>query len=211
MLLSDVEAAADTVCVDIVEDDGPCLEALQESLTAQGVPIRAFRSAEEFLHAPRPDSAFCLIVDEKLPGLSGAGLVRQLNEHGKEAPFVFLTAFATTQLTVEAMRLGAVTVLDKPCSGGVLLDAVAEARRRAAEHHELREAKLDAQRRVELLSPREREVLEMVLEGTPNKQIASRLNVCVRTIEARRSKIYQAMGVTSLASLVRMSMLAGVV
>lgn len=195
----------------IVEDDSSTREALGELIRPSGAEVKTFRSAEEFLRDYRRDDAGCLLVDQRLPGISGCELVRQLRSEGTPIPAVFVTAHASTSMTVDAMRMGAIDVLDKPCCENELRDAIDVAlsegrkqRQRLAHHR-------DAAARIEQLTQNERDVLVQVLEGVPNKQIANRMGVCIRTVEARRSRIYKTMGVQSVAELTRACVAAGFV
>ncbi len=203
------ETQVDTVY--IVEDDDSTREALGELIRPTGARVEAYRSAEDFLKAYEPRNPSCLLLDQRLPGISGCELLRQLRSEGVPVPAVFVTAYATTPMTVDAMRMGAVNVLDKPCCENELRDAIGLA---LSEHRkQLRRSanRREAASRLEQLSPSERDVLTRVLDGVPNKQIARELSVCIRTVEARRSRIYKAMGVQSVAELTRACVSAGFV
>lgn len=193
----------------VVEDDLNTREALSELLSPEGVKVRAYGSAEEFLSGFSPNGPSCLLLDERLPGMAGSELLRRLHQNGVSLPTVFVTAFASTPFIVEAMRHGATTVLDKPCTDNTLRDAVREALDRDKKRRERNAYATAAKAKLAELSESEQQVLQMVLDGTPNKQIARRLEVCVRTIEARRSRIYQTTGVNSVAELVRLCVAAG--
>jgi two-component system, LuxR family, response regulator FixJ len=195
----------------IVEDDASTREALGELIRPTGANVEAYRSAEEFLQAYQHDTPACLLLDQRLPGISGCELLRQLRSEGIPIPAVFVTAYANTSMTVDAMRMGAVNVLDKPCCENELRDAIGVAL--AQDRKQLRRSshRREAAARLEQLSPSERDVLVQVLNGVPNKQIASQLGVCIRTVEARRSRIYKAMGVQSVAELTRACVAAGFV
>lgn len=196
----------------IVEDDAATRKSLMASLRELAGEVHAVASAEEFLEAfvdnQRPA---CLVVDERLPGMSGTELLSLLQQRHDARPAVVVTGYATTQLAVRAMRNGAITVLDKPPSDAALRQAVAEGLQLDAERIASQVVRSSARAKIERLSPSERQVLEMVLEGVPNKQIAGKLGVCVRTVEARRSRIYQSTDVGSVAALVRLSIAAGLV
>lgn len=198
---------ADTVY--IVEDDASTRDALGELIRPTGAHVKAYRSAEEFLELYEPESPGCLLLDQRLPGISGIELLRQLRSEGVPIPAVFVTAHASTPMTVDAMRMGAVDVLDKPCCENELRDAIgaalAEDRKQLRRFANRREAAV----RIEQLTVSERDVLVQVLNGVPNKQIANLLNVCIRTVEARRSRIYKTMGVRSVAELTRVCLAAG--
>ncbi|MCO6046315.1 response regulator [Aeoliella sp. ICT_H6.2] len=195
----------------IVEDDDSTREALGELIRPTGARVEAFRSAEDFLKSYEPRNPSCLLLDQRLPGISGCELLRQLRSEGVPVPAVFVTAYATTPMTVDAMRMGAVNVLDKPCCENELRDAIGLA---LSEHRkQLRRSanRREAATRLDQLTPSERDVLTRVLDGVPNKQIARELNVCIRTVEARRSRIYKTMGVQSVAELTRACVAAGFV
>lgn len=199
----------ETYTVFVVEDDAATREALTELFSPSGVKVQTFRSAEAFLSGYSVEGTACLLLDEELPGMRGSELLRQLHSNSVSLPTIVVTAFATTPYTVNAMRHGAAAVLDKPCSDTVLRETVHQALQEES-HRRQREANIEAARqKLANLTDSERQVLEMVLHGTPNKQIARRLEVCVRTVEARRSRIYQTTGVTSVAELVRLCIAAG--
>ncbi len=200
-----------TGAVHVVDDDDHSRDALVELFRSHNCPAHGYRSAEDFLQSYQPGQTACLLVDERLPGMRGSELLRKLNQDGIQLPAVFVTAFANTPLTVDAMQHGAVTVLDKPCSDSQLAAAVDNALRISQGISAKMAARKAARERLEALTPQERQVLEMVLEGTPNKQIAKQLSVCVRTVEARRSRVYQTMEVTSVAELVRQCVSAGLI
>lgn len=193
----------------IVEDDASTRDALGELIRPTGAKVQAFRSAEEFLQAYEPQSPGCLLLDQRLPGISGCELLRQLRSEGVPIPAVFVTAHATTPMTVDAMRMGAVNVLEKPCCENELRDAIGLALSQDRKQLRRSAVRRDSADRLDQLTPSEREVLVQVLDGVPNKQIASQLNVCIRTVEARRSRIYKAMGVQSVAELTRACVAAG--
>ncbi len=206
---SHTTAQESTDTVYIVEDDASTREALGELIRPTGAKVEVYRSAEEFLKAYQRENPGCLLLDQRLPGISGCELLRQLRSEGVPLPAVFVTAYATTSMTVDAMRMGAVNVLDKPCCENELRDAIGVAL--AQDRKQLRKSanRREAATRLEQLSPSERDVLAQVLNGVPNKQIASQLGVCIRTIEARRSRIYKTMGVQSVAELTRACVAAG--
>lgn len=193
----------------IVEDDSSTREALGELIRPSGAEVKTFRSAEEFLQDYHRDEAGCLLVDQRLPGISGCELVRQLRSEGVPIPAVFVTAHASTPMTVDAMRMGAIDVLDKPCCENELRDAIRVALSESRKQRQKISHRQEAAARIEQLTPSERDVLVQVLDGVPNKQIANRMGVCIRTIEARRSRVYKTMGVQSVAELTRACVAAG--
>ncbi len=193
----------------IVEDDASTRDALEELIRPTGANVESFNSAEAFLSNFDCQQPSCLLVDQKLPGISGCELLRQLHGAGVPIPAVLVTAYATTPITVEAMRMGAVDVLEKPCGDHVIRNAIEQAIQVCRSQTPKPPSLRNAARHIEQLSASESTVLVEVLEGVPNKQIARQLGVCIRTVEARRSRIYKTMGVKSVAELTRACVAAG--
>ncbi|MEM9187355.1 MAG: response regulator [Planctomycetota bacterium] len=209
LAVSPAPEAVGTQTVFVVEDDLDTREAITDLLSPSGVKVRSFGSAEEFLGRYSSNGPACLLLDERLPGMPGSELLRRLHADGIDLPTIVVTAYATTSYTVSAMRHGATAVLDKPCTEAILREAVSDALREDEKRRQREQAVVEAKQKLAELSDSERQVLQMVLDGTPNKQIARRLEVCVRTVEARRSRIYQTTGVNSVAELVRLCVAAG--
>lgn len=203
-----LDAEPQTETVYIVEDDASTRDALMELIRPTGADVEAYATAEEFLANFRRQTPACLLLDENLPGLNGRELLRQLRDDGQEIPAVFVTACATTPMTVDVMRMGAVTVLEKPCCDNALRDAISQALEQDQRQYAAATARQEAAARIAELSPSEQEVLVQVLDGVPNKQIARQLGVCIRTVEARRSRIYKTMHVQSVAELARVCVAA---
>jgi len=195
----------------IVEDDSSTRDALGELIRPTGANVQLFDSAEAFLNGFDRNTPSCLLLDESLPGINGCDLLRQIRSEGVPIPAIFVTGYATVPMTVNAMRMGAMDVLEKPCCENELRVAIKDAL--AHDRKQLRRSanRRQAAERIEQLTPSERSVLTQVLEGVPNKQIASQLGVCIRTVEARRSRIYKTMGVNSVAELARVCVAAGFV
>jgi two-component system, LuxR family, response regulator FixJ len=188
----------------VVDDDQSVRDAVCALLRSMGLAAQAFASAEEFLDRYVPDTPGCIVTDVRMPGMSGIELQERLGQRGISLPVIIQTAFAHTRLTVRAMEAGAITVLEKPYRDDELWDAVRKALKTDAAHRVQAEKKREIQQRLQLLSPGEREVLGMIVEGESNKAIAVKLEVSVRAIEARRSSIYKKMQADSVAELVRM-------
>ncbi|TWT30489.1 Transcriptional regulatory protein FixJ [Posidoniimonas corsicana] len=195
----------------VIEDDAAARSAVCEMLEPKGLRVEAYESAEDFLANGQPNGPSCLLLDDRLPGMRGSELLRQLSNNGVHTPAVLVTGYATTSVTVDAMRNGAVSVLDKPCSDMALEEAVGVALEADVRRRRVEEPARVAKERLSQLNDSEMQVLRMVLDGVPNKQIANRMGVCVRTVESRRSKIYGAAKVNSVAELVRMCVAAGIV
>ena len=201
----------DQPTVYIFEDDDPTRAALSTLLSEHNHAVVCCRSAEDFLSAYDARQAGCLVLDEQLPGMSGTALLARLRAEGRELPAVLLTAHAETSLTVRAMQHGATTVLDKPCSAVTIGDEVRKALRKNRRRQRHRLLAADAQQKLARLSDNERAVLMLVLDGVPNREIAAKLDVSVRTVETRRSRIYKALEVDTVAHVVRLCINAGLI
>jgi len=194
----------------VVDDDPSVRRAIKRLVESVGLQAELFGSAQELLRRPDRDAANCLVLDIRLPGMSGLGFQRELAAAGIHTPIVFITAHGDIPMTVRAMKAGAVEFLTKPFRDQDLLDAIQQGlekdRARRAEEAEvsmLRE-------RLASLTPREREVLPWVVSGLPNKQIADAIGASEATIKVHRSQLMRKLGAPSLAELVRMSEKMGI-
>ncbi len=189
----------------VVDDDPLIRDALEQLIKSVGLKACAFSSAQEFLEKDLPDEPCCLILDIRMPGLSGLDLQDELAKKDLTIPVIFITGHGTVPMSVRAMKAGAVDFLQKPFEDQELLDALHKAieksRQIRMEQAELREIK----RRVESLTPREHEVLVLVTAGMLNKQIAYDLKLSENTIKTHRAHIMQKMKAESLADLVRLT------
>ena len=193
----------------VVDDDAAAREAITSLLKSVDLPIESFGSAQEFLEHPVPDCPSCLVLDVRLPSMSGLELQRHLKAIGSGMPIVFITGHGDIPMSVEAMKQGAVEFLTKPFRGQQLLDAIhnalAVSRTRLSE-----KARVDELRkRFAQLTPRENEVMAGVIRGLLNKQIAADLGASERTIKIHRANVMRKVGAESLADLVRMAERAG--
>jgi FixJ family two-component response regulator len=193
-------AAAPTIHV--VDDDDSFRTAISRMLRASGLEVRAYRSAGEFLLEPAPQGPGCLLLDLRMPGPSGLELQEAIARRGDALPVIFLTGHGDIRKSVRAMRQGAADFLTKPVKREELLRAVRSALDRQKQDESTAGWRRELATRYALLTPREREVLERVVTGALNKQIAAVLGMTERTVKAHRAKIMQKMQVDSLAELV---------
>lgn len=187
----------------LVDDDAGVLKSLARLLKAEGLGVRPFQSAAGFLREHDPDVAGCVVLDLCLPDLGGLALQHALLESGCERPIIFMTGFGDVAGSVQAMKAGAVDFLSKPCDEAELLAAVRSA---IARDEDARRVRCELQRirgRLASLTPREHEVLQQVVFGRLNKQIAADLGIAEKTIKVHRARAMEKMGAASLADLVR--------
>src|ERR1700680_4039791 len=195
----------DVPTVFIVDDDRDVRESLQELLESVGLPSKSFGTAKEFLSNPRSDGPSCLILDVRLPGISGLDLQHELKRGRRSIPIIFLTAHADVPMSVKAMKSGAVEFLTKPFRQQDLLDAVQRSLSRARILREKERELTELRHRCEKLSAREREIMNLVVTGMLNKQIAVELGASEATVKMYRSQVMKKMQATSLPELVRMA------
>jgi FixJ family two-component response regulator len=195
---------AERAIVFVVDDDESVRESLESLIRSAGLRVSAFASAQEFLTSPRDDVTSCLVLDLRLPGQSGLDLQKRMTELNIQIPIVFITGHGDIPTSVRAIKAGAVEFLTKPFRDQDLLDAIHQAieRHETVRQHQAEMAEM--LHKYELLTPREREVMELVVSGLLNKQVAAKLSVSVVTVKVHRSQVMHKMRAGSLAELVRM-------
>ena len=197
--------APDVPTVFVVDDDADVRESLQELLDSVGLHSQSFGTAQEFLAVGHGDGPSCLILDVRLPGISGLDLQHELKRERISIPIIFLTAHADVPMSVKAMKSGAVEFLTKPFRHQDLLDAVQRSLTRARILREKERELTELRHRYERLSVREREVMKLVVSGMLNKQVAAELGASEATIKMYRSQVMKKMQAKSLPELVRMA------
>ena len=187
----------------VVDDHRSVREGVTSLLASIGLRAQTFRTAEEFLHAARPDAPACVVLDVRLPGLSGLDVQQLMVRTGRAIPIVFITGHGDVPMSVEAMKSGAVEFLLKPFRDQQLLDAIHRALARDRFERQRLADEAPLRRRYDSLTPREREVMAHVVTGQLNKQIAAELRMSEVTVKVHRSRLMQKMSVASLPELVR--------
>ncbi len=194
----------------VVDDDPSVRKAVERLLRSAGHDAKTFTSAVEFLDFNHPDAPGCLLLDIKMPKVSGLDLQDRLAERGISFPIIFITGHGTVPASVKAFKAGAMDFLQKPFGDRILLDAVS---RGIEKHRRLRQEQQEIKSlraRFETLTPREREVFRLVVRGMLNKQVASDLGTTEKTIKVHRGRVMEKMGAQSLADLVRFAERLGI-
>jgi FixJ family two-component response regulator len=194
----------------IVDDDPSVRRSLARLIRSEGFRVETFAQAQDFLNQKECLDVNCLILDVNLPGLSGLDLQKELSSKGYAMPIVFITGYGTIPMTVQAMKGGAVEFLEKPIDHQVLMNAIHQAIEKDRQMKRQYMERKEIQKRLASLTPREREVLPLVVSGMLNKQIAFKLGTTEKTIKVHRARIMKKMGADSLADLVRLAQKGGI-
>jgi FixJ family two-component response regulator len=196
--------------IHVVDDEPAIRDSLAMLLRSVGLATRTYASAQAFLDAFQPAANACLLADVRMPGMSGLELQEALHARQMKVPVIILTGHGDISMAVRAMKAGAADFIEKPYNDQVLIDAGHRALAASRGIDTRPAADRDAvEGRLVTLSPREREVMQLVIEGKPNKVIATRLGLSTRTVEVHRAKVMEKMQAASLAELVRMALTAG--
>jgi FixJ family two-component response regulator len=187
----------------VVDDDAPMRESLQNLLQSVGLRVEVFASAQEFLRSTRPDVPGCLVLDVRLPGLSGLELQQRLAPGDLALPIIFITGYGDIPMSVQAMKAGAVEFLTKPFRDQDLLDAVHQALARDRQARAQRAERAALRRRFEALTPRQRDVMARMVAGLLNKQIAGELGTSEATVKTHRKQVMAKMRAASFADLIK--------
>jgi FixJ family two-component response regulator len=192
----------------VVDDEAVMRDSLRWLIESTGLRVETYADAPAFLAAIRPNMPGCVILDVRMPGMSGLDLQAELLRRGIDLPAIVVTGHAEVPMAVQAVKAGAIDFIEKPFSDQLLLDRVRQGLELDQRQREARERRTEASRRLGLLTHREREVLDHVVAGKANKEIAAALQLSPKTVEVHRAHVMEKMQVSSVAELVRLTMLA---
>ena len=188
----------------VVDDDLAVRNSLCYLMSSVNLPVLAFSSAHEFLEAYQPNHPGCLLLDIRMPSMSGLELQKELTARSIELPIIIITGIGNTEVAVRAMKGGAFDFVEKPINHQLLLDKIQKALEDSNRLLEERTQQAEIQRRLDLMTPRERDILNLIVAGEMNKRIANHLGISERTVEVHRARVKEKMQAKSLAELIRM-------
>lgn len=206
-----IKAPPEPLVVCIVDNDAAIRDSLGFLIESAGIPVATYASAREFLDTWDISRTGCLVVDIRMPGMSGLELQAELTKRDTEVPMIIITGFGDVQLAVQAMKRGAFDFFEKPIHHELLLERLQQALDKETAARKETAEKLEFQRRYALLSPKERQILALVVDGQTSAEIASNLSCAPKTVEVHRSNIYTKMRCKNIAVIVRMMMLKRIV
>lgn len=189
----------------VVDDDQAMVESLSWMIESVGLKVKTFTRAQDFLDCYNPDQPGCLLLDVRMPGMSGPELQNRLNDHGTPTlPIIFISGHGDVPLAVRVMKAGAVDFLTKPFNDQILLESINKALRLDITNREKRQENAQAEAKFALLSPREIQVLQGIVAGKQNKVISAELKISLKTVEAHRASVMKKMSVKSVPELVKL-------
>ena len=194
----------------VIDDDASIRKSLSRLLRSADYTVEAFPSAEEFLGREHFDGVGCILLDVKMPGLSGIDLQEELSKADYHMPIIFITGHGNIPMSVQAMKKGAVDFLTKPFNDKELLQTIEKAIEKDTHARAEYDETLDIRRRIELLTPRENEILPYIITGMLNKQVALKLGIAEKTVKVHRGRIMEKLRVDSVADLVRLAEKVGI-
>lgn len=194
----------------VVDDDQAMRSSLCFLIESVGLKVASYSSAHDFLNDYYPGRSGCVVLDVRMPGMSGLELQQKLSNDQITIPIVIITGHGDVPMAVRAMKSGAVDFIEKPFNDQILLDCIQRALDQDSKQRGEQSRCADIASKLDQLTPREHEVMKMVVLGKPNKVVAGQLNVSAKTVEAHRAKVMEKMGAQSLAELVRMALIADV-
>jgi FixJ family two-component response regulator len=193
----------------VVDDDPALLRLIRKLLEAGKRRVETFPSATEFLEVYKPERTGCLVLDVRMPGMSGLALQERLGADAIALPILIVTGYGDVPVAVQAMRQGAFDFIEKPFSGQILIERIEAALAEDARRRKSRMTREEVRRRRAMLTPRERQVMDLVVQGKPNKLVGSALGLSPKTVEVHRANVMRKMEAQSLADLVRMALMIG--